>query len=167
MYKYSVILPGNVSDTKLCGSKERLQQQWCVTLFTIPSHPILLPLGRVMFQSDVDHSPPSQDMLNQVTPPKLLGNHPIPESAHGLKNFRAPWTANHPPHPPEHMFSPCHLRSPFTSNLIQSQKAKMMDYLHPISAQPHRLSISYSQNSLWQTRRGGSLDVWKVPGTLQ
>ena len=89
------------------------------------------------------------------------------ESAHVLNNFRAPWTANHPPHPPEHMFSPCHLRSPFTSNLIQSQKAKMMDYLHPISAQPHRLSISYSQNSLWQTRRGGSLDVWKVPGTLQ
>lgn len=66
------------------GSKERLQQRKasatmaCVILFTIPSHPIL-PLGQVMFQSDVDHSP-SQDMLNQVTPPKLLGTHLIPES---------------------------------------------------------------------------------------
>ena len=92
-------------------------------------------------------------------------------------NLRMSWRTSEPPEGPElrttlpTRLSTCSRPAisdpPFTSNLIQSQKATMMDYLHPISAQPHRLSISYSQNSLWQTRRGGSLDVWKVPRTLQ
>lgn len=66
--------------TQSCvAAKKGFSNNGVSPFFTIPPHPIL-PLGRVMFQSDVDHSPPSQDMLNQVTPPKLLGTHPVPES---------------------------------------------------------------------------------------